>query len=104
MHKDANFVRYFDNARKPNFPGGQPNPDFKTIAKHVPSLFISNKNASNVGLELADIASYISYRKHHGDPQNRMVLKKTYVDTIYAAIRKNAHKGAPSKLIYDTQV
>lgn len=96
LHKDSNFVSYFDNTRKDKLPGGKPNPAFADVRKSIPSLFISNKDSGNSGLELVDLVSYITYRKTVGDPYNHMKIEKANVDVLYAAIVKSAYLGAPN--------
>ena len=104
LHKDSNFVTYFDNLRKPNLPGGVPNPMFKDIHKSIPSLFISNKDSGNIGLEIADIVSYVTFREVVGDPQKKLKLSMSNVHVLNAAIKKSAHIGTPSGLIHKIKV
>jgi hypothetical protein len=100
LHKDSNFVRYFDNTRKPTFPGGSPNPLFNDVRKSIPSLFISNKESGNSGLEIADMVAYITYRSLYGDPQKRMKLTVNNIQNLNAAIQKSAYKGTSPKLVH----
>lgn len=100
LNKDSYFVRYFDNARKPTLPGGVANPRYKNVKDSIPSLFISNKDAGNVGLEIADIVAYATYRKIGGDPNNMMKLPMSFIDTLYSAIKISAKDGARKKLVH----
>lgn len=100
MHRDGNFVTYFDNTRKPNFRGGIPNPKYKDVLKSIPSLFILNKDAGNVGLEIVDLVSYITYRKIVGDPWNKVKLSPGHINELYPIIKKSAHIGAPASLVH----
>lgn len=99
MHKDSKFVNYFDNARKASLPGGAPNMKYKDVLKSIPSLFILNKDAGNIGLEIADIVSYITYRTIVGDPWNRIKLSPGRITELFSVIKKSAHIGTPCKLI-----
>jgi hypothetical protein len=94
LHRDGNFVTYFDNARKAKFPGGIPNPAFNDVKNSIPSLFISNKDSINNGLEIADIVAYVTYRKMIKDPQKRMKLSMSNIHQLNAAIKNSAYKGA----------
>jgi hypothetical protein len=100
LNKDSNFVGYFDNTRKPHFPGGISNPHFREVMNNIPSLFISNKDSGNVGLELADLAAYVTYRKFTGDPYAKMKLPKSLSDGLFYTIKKSAFRGTPSQYIH----
>lgn len=105
LHRDSNFVSYFDNTRKAKFPGGAPNPAFNDVKNRIPSLFISNKDSINNGLEIADIVAYITYREIIGDPQKRMKLSMDNVHQLNAAIKNSAYKGASTpKLVHKIHV
>jgi hypothetical protein len=100
LNKDRYFVEYFDNTRKPRFPGGIANPRHRHVMDSIPSLFISNKGAGNVGLELADVVAYVAYRRASGDSQQMMKLSMNHVNNLHSAIKISAHIGAPSRLIH----
>lgn len=104
LHRDSNFVTYFDNARKPNFPGGLSNPFFRDVLKSIPSLFISNKDSGNIGLEIVDIVSYVHYRKIVGDPFKRMKLSMNNINILKSAIKRSAHIGSPAIIVHHVNV
>lgn len=104
LHHDGQFVSYFDNARKAKLPGSIPNPLHKDVRERIPSLFIATKNSNNGGLEIADIAAYISYRHIIGDPAKKLKVPLQRVDDLYGVIKKSAHIGTPSTLIHNVLV
>jgi hypothetical protein len=104
LHHDGKFVSYFDDARKAKLPGNITNTLHKEVNSRIPSLFIATKNSNNGGLELADTIAYISYRKIVGDPHNKLKVPIRMIDELNSAIKKSAHKGAPSRLIHKVTV
>lgn len=104
LHKDNNFVTYFDNARKPSSPGGKANPTYNDVRSAIPSLFISNKESGNSGLEMADVVSYIVYRTIAGDPYKKIKVTKNNVNMLFAHIKKSAHIGTPVAIICKIKV
>lgn len=99
LHRDSNFVTYFDNMRKQTI-NGAPNPYYDDARKLIPSLFISNKDSGNVGLEIVDLVSYVASRKTVGDPFTRMKIPIHQIHNLYSAIKKSAHKGSPADIIH----
>ena len=104
LHHDGKFVSYFDNARKASLPGGAANPLHAEVRERIPSLFIATKNSNNGGLELADIAAYISYRSIVGDPSKKLKVDEQRINELLGAIKISAYKGAPVKLIHNVLV
>lgn len=104
LHHDGKFVSYFDNARKANLPGGASNPLHTEVKDRIPSLFIATKNSNSGGLELADIASYVCYRRIIGDPSNKLKVDFQRIDDLHGVIKKSAHKGTPAKLIHNVKI
>ena len=104
LHHDGKFVSYFDNARKVNLPGGLPNPLHSAVKDRIPSLFIATKSSNNGGLELADIAAYISYRTIIGDPSKKLKVDAQRINELFGAIKMSAHIGAPTKLVHKVKV
>jgi len=91
MGQDSDFVSYFDEARKPKLPGGIINPLSNETKNRISSLSISNKKQISGGLEIADIASYCSYRKLVGDPDNRVKGGKSLLVGMHSAIKQNTY-------------
>lgn len=104
LHHDGKFVSYFDNARKSKLPGNVPNTLHKEVRELIPSLFIATKNSNNGGLELADLAAYITYRKLIGDPNNKLKFPVRRIDEFYGTIKKSAYSGTPKRLIHKVKV
>lgn len=90
QNSDTQFVTYFDESRKHSI-RGVINPLAKETNKRINSLLIANKRILNGGLEIADICSYITYRKLYGDPTGMMKINMGNITLLYNAIVKNVY-------------
>lgn len=102
LFSDAKFVSYFDSARQKLMKGNVINPKADITLKRVTSLSIANKMQINGGLEIADLCCYIQYRILNGDPDNRLAISITKLESLAGVIKKHTfslNKGVRSLVV-----